>query len=43
MFKLIKEATIQYPGGWSFCRGQIIYFNLAHRRTENFKMYYMFT
>ena len=23
-------------GGWSFCRGQIIYFNRARRRAENF-------
>ena len=29
-------------GGWSFCRSQIIYFNPARRRAENFKYYYMF-
>ena len=29
-------------GGWSFCRGRIIYFNPARRRAENFKLYYMF-
>ena len=29
-------------GGWSFCRGQIIYFNRARRRAENFAFYYMY-
>ena len=28
-------------GGWSFCRGQIIYFNLARWRAKNFNFYYM--
>ena len=38
-------TTIQYPGGgegWSFCRGEIIYFNRARRHAENFTFYYMF-
>ena len=34
--------NIQGGGGWSFCRGQIIYFNPTRRRAENFKLYYMF-
>ena len=29
-------------GGWSFCRGQTIYFNPARWRAENFKLYHMF-
>ena len=29
-------------GDWSFCRGQIIYFNRARRRAENCTFYYMF-
>ena len=29
-------------GGGSFCRGQIIHFNLARRCAENVKFYYMF-
>ena len=40
-----KGATIRYPGGgggWSFCRGQIIYFNRSRRPSENFTFYYMF-
>ena len=40
-----KGTTIQYPGGgggWSFCRGQIIYYNRACRGAENFTFYYMF-
>ena len=47
------ERTYSYLGGhhsisrggggdWSFCCGQILYFNLARRRAENFKFYYMF-
>ena len=34
--------SISGGGGWSFCRGQIIYFNRARRRAENFKFYYIF-
>ena len=34
--------NIQGGGGWSFRRGQIIYFNPARRRAESFKFYYMF-
>ena len=29
-------------GGLSFCLGQIIYFNPARRRAENFKFYFIF-
>ena len=29
-------------GGWSFCRGQIIYFNPARRRAEKNEFYYSF-
>ena len=38
-------ATIHYPGrggGNSFCRIQIIYFNPAQLRAENFEFQYMF-
>ena len=34
--------NIQGAGDWSFCRGQIIYFNPALRRAESVKLYYMF-
>ena len=40
-----KGVTIRFPGGEggrSICRGQIIYFNRAQRRAENFKFCYMF-
>ena len=39
-----KGATIRFPGGGgrSICRGQIIYFNRARRRAENFIFCYMF-
>ena len=47
--QLLTGATSQSPGvrrwrgggvgGWSFCRGQIIYLNPALRRAENCKLY----
>ena len=43
---IVTIATIRFPGGGgggrSICRGQIIYFDRARRRAENFTFCYMF-
>ena len=45
LFLCIKGAIIQSPGeggSWSFCRGQIIYFNPVRQRAENCNFYYIY-
>ena len=42
ILRLGGHHSISRRGGWSFCRGQIIYFNRARRCAENFAFYYMY-
>ena len=45
LFQSIRGPPLDFQGGGggrSICRGQIIYFNRARRRAENFTFCYMF-